>query len=322
MATGGTETAAGKANVAGSVLAGYIAADPTSRKLLEQVRKVAESATTVLIRGENGTGKDHLAAVLHYLGPNSDEPLLKIDCASLPHELVESELFGYEKGAFTGATHQKRGRLELAGTGTIVLDEVAALTLPVQAKLLRVIEQKQFERLGGERTHRVQARLVALTNVDLEQAVARHAFREDLYYRLSVIPLTVPPLRDRLADIPPLINHFLAQLSEMQRRPRPSISAAVLRVLTTFSYPGNVRQLRNILERALVLSTSREIGEEDLPAFVRQAGTQKMMSLEELERSYIAEVLDHTRGRKSHAAAILGISRKTLLEKRKKYGLD
>ncbi|ABF39028.1 sigma54 specific transcriptional regulator, Fis family [Candidatus Koribacter versatilis Ellin345] len=305
-----------------SALSAYVAVDAASKRLVEQIKRVAQSAATVLVRGENGVGKDLVASLLHYLGPNRDEPMVKIDCASLPHELIESELFGYEKGAFTGATHQKRGRLELAGNGTLILDEIAALTMPMQAKLLRVIEQKEFERLGGEKTIKVHARILALTNVDLERAVARRSFREDLYYRLSVIPLVVPPLRERRDDIQPLAEHFLSQLAQVHRRPKPVFTAGALEALLSFSYPGNVRQLRNILERVVVMSTGPEIHEDDLPSFVRQATGRPMMTLEELERSYIAEVLDATRGKKSKAAEILGISRKTLLEKRKRYGLD
>jgi transcriptional regulator with PAS, ATPase and Fis domain len=303
----------------------FVAADPASIRLLEQAEKVAATASTILLRGESGTGKDLLAALIHYLGANRDEPLVKIDCASLPLELVESELFGYERGAFTGATQMKRGRLELAGAGTVVLDEVAALTMPMQAKLLRVIEEKRFERLGGGRPVAVQARVIALTNVDLERAVMRHTFREDLYYRLNVIPLTVPPLRDRPGDIRPLAEHFLAQLAEVHRRPRMSIATAAIAALVAYGYPGNVRELRNLLERAVVYTASAEILPQDLPAHVRDSalpGGKKKISLEELERAYIAEVLDFTHGKKTVAANILGISRKTLLEKRKRYGLD
>ena len=306
------------------MLAAWVAADPKSVELLEKAQKIAAAASTVLIRGESGTGKDLLASVLHYLGPNADEPLVHIDCASLPHELVESELFGYERGAFTGATQMKRGRLELAGTGTIVLDEVGALTLPIQAKLLRVIEEKQYQRLGGNRNIRVEARLIALTNIDLERAVAGRSFREDLFYRLNVIPLIILPLRERPADIRRLATHLLAQLCKFHRKPPMTLAPAAMAALESYRFPGNVRELRNLLERAVIYGAAPEVGVEDLPGHVREAAgaPEKKQSLEDLERAYIAEILDHTRGKKSRAAQILGISRKTLLEKRKRYGLD
>lgn len=308
-----------------SAISAWIAADPKSLHLLEQARKIATGTSTVLISGESGVGKDLLASLLHYLGPNAQEPLVKIDCASLPHELVESELFGYERGAFTGATQTKHGRLELAGAGTIVLDEVAALPLAVQAKLLRALEEKSFHRLGGTRAVHVAARIVALTNADLAEAVARGAFREDLYYRLNVLPLSIPPLRERPADIRPLARRLLSQLAEPHRGPARTFSADALAALERYPFPGNVRELRNILERALVASSAPEISLDALPAHVRQAAQGRdrhKMTLQELERAYIAEILDYTRGKKSKAAAILGISRKNLLEKRKRYGLD
>ncbi len=317
--------AAAAAPASATILSTWIAADPASLRLLNDVRGIAASASTVLIRGESGTGKDLLASVIHYLGPRPEEPLVKIDCATLPLELVESELFGYERGAFTGATQLKRGRLELAASGTIVLDEIAALSMAMQAKLLRVIEEKRFERLGAARTISVNARIVALTSVDLEHAVTRRTFREDLYYRLNVIPVMVPALRQRPGDIRPLAEHFLAQLAEVHRKPRIALAPAAMAALEKYAYPGNVRELRNILERAVVSCTAPEILLQDLPAHVRDAaswGANKKMTLEELERAYITEVLDYTRGKKSLAARILGISRKTLLEKRKRYGLD
>jgi DNA-binding NtrC family response regulator len=306
-----------------SVLDRYICEDPASQKLLEQARKVAKTSSTVLIRGESGVGKDHLASVLHFLGENRDEPLVKIDCASLPHELLESELFGYERGAFTGATHRKRGRMELAGRGTVVLDEIGTLTPAMQAKLLRVLEERTFDRLGGTKPVPLDGRIVAMTNVDLERAVAQHSFREDLFYRLNVVPLAVPALRERAKDIVPLARMFVTQLSEVHRRRRMSLSSDASRALERYAFPGNVRELRNMLERAVVLGTSQEITVEDLPAHVRQSLTvSRRPTLEELERTYIAEILDYTRGKKSKAAEILGITRKTLLEKRKKYELD
>jgi two-component system, NtrC family, response regulator AtoC len=304
----------------------WIATDPKSATLLEQAQKIAASHSTVLIRGESGVGKDLLAALIHYfaVGLEGEDPLVKIDCASLPHELMESELFGYEPGAFTGATHLKHGRLELAGNGTIVLDEVSALTLAMQAKLLRVLEEKRFHRLGGESATgiEVNARIIALSNTDLEQAIVRRTFREDLFYRLNVIPLLVAPLRERGADIRPLAQHLLAQLNGSQRESKP-ISAAALDALERYAFPGNVRELRNILERALLHARGSQIEVEDLPAnVVHGKRTESMKSLEEIEREHIAAVLDHTRGKKSKAAEILGISRKNLLEKRKKYKLD
>jgi transcriptional regulator with PAS, ATPase and Fis domain len=308
------------ASPAGQILSSWVAADPLSLALLEKARRVAASASTVLIRGESGTGKELFASLIHYLGTGRDEPLVKIDCASLPRELMESELFGYERGAFTGAVQAKRGRLELAGAGTLVLDEIAILTPAMQAKLLRVIEEKRFERLGGNRPITLSARVIALTNADLEKAVADGAFRQDLFYRLNVIPLVVPPLRERPGDIRPLIEHFLPQLAELHRRPHRKVSAAALALLEAYDYPGNVRELRNLLERALVQGQGPEITPADLPQRMRES-TPRKMTLEELERAYIAEVLDATRGRKGRAAEILGISRKTLLEKRKRYGL-
>jgi len=310
-------------DVAG-ILSTWIAADPISLRIIEEAKKIAGSAPTVLIRGESGTGKDLLAALIHYLGPDRDQPLIKIDCATLPRELVESELFGYERGAFTGATQMKPGRLEMGGRGTIVLDEVAALSMSIQAKLLRVIEEKRFQRLGGHHTLSVNARIIALTNIELERAVARRSFREDLYYRLNVIPLLVPPLRERRADIPPLAMHFVAQLADVHRRPQMRFSTAALEALQQYSFPGNVRELRNIVERAVVFASGPEIDIEALPLNQQAVGggEAKKMSLEQVERAYIAEILDYTRGKKAKAAKILGISRKTLLEKRKRYHLD
>ncbi len=323
MATAQTGPGPGP-DAAAAVLKLWIAEDPQSTKVLEIARKVAATPATVLIRGESGTGKDLLAQVIHYLGPAHNEPFLKIDCASLPAELVESELFGHERGAFTGADAQKRGRLELAGGGTIVLDEIGALTLPMQAKLLRVIEEKKFERLGGNASLQIQARIIALTNADLEHAVQQGAFREDLYYRLNVFPIQIPPLRDRRADILPLAAHLLAGLCELHRRPPMRLTAKAAAALEGHDFPGNGRELKNILERAVIYASGDEITLEHLPPHLSEGKTEKgaKMTLEDLERQYIAEVLDYTRGKKTRAAQILGISRKTLLEKRKRYKLD
>lgn len=311
-----------RARDAGNRELGFVAAAPASRRLLEQIHKLAQGSGTMLVRGENGVGKDLVASLLHYLGPNHDDSITRIDCATFPPELLEDELFGHEKGAFPGATQQKRGRLELAGAGTVVLHEIACLSMPLQAKLLRVIEQKEFERTAGDKAIKFHGRIVALTSVDLERAVARRSFREDLYYRLCVVQLNIAPLRERPEDVQPLAEHFLTQLAHLHRKPKPVFSGTALRALQAFAYPGNVRQLRTIVEHVVLTSAGSEIHEQDLPGFVSQTNSRPLMSLEELERDYIAEVLDATRGRKSKAAEILGISRKTLLEKRKRYGLE
>jgi transcriptional regulator with PAS, ATPase and Fis domain len=315
--------------LADSAVAAYAAADPASMRLLEAVKKVAAAASTVLVHGESGTGKDLIASLIHYLGHAPEQPLVKIDCASLPHELLESELFGFERGAFTGANQMKRGRLELAGNGTLILDEISALSLAMQAKLLRVIEERRFDRLGGTRPVHVHARIVALTNVNLADAVARRTFREDLFYRLNVVPLEVLPLRERPGDIAAITTKLLSQFSETHRSNGLRLAPDALTALKNYAFPGNVRELRNILERTLLNAHPSNSGSgitltiEDLPVHVRSAtaGASSKPSLEELERTYIAEILDYTRGKKSKAAEILGISRKTLLEKRKKYEL-
>lgn len=295
-------------------------ADAQSLRLLDCVRVLAQSATPVLIRGETGCGKDLLADLLHYAGVHHDQPLVKFDCSSVPADLLEAELFGCEAGA---GEELKRGRLELAGGGTIVLDEVAAVSWAAQGKLLQALREGRFERVASNRSIPLQARVIALTTVDLERAAARRTFREDLYLFLRESHLIVPPLRERPADIRPLAYRFLRQWKELHRKPQVAFSAAALEALESYAYPANVRELRNIVEYAVVYGASPEILLQDLPPRLRGGaiGATKKISLEELERTYIAEVLDYTRGKKTLAASILGISRKTLLEKRKRYGL-
>lgn len=298
----------------------WIASDPASVKLLELVDKMAPNSSTVLILGESGCGKDLLAQRLHFLGPRRHHPIVKIDCTSLPEELIESELFGYEKGAFTGAYQAKPGRLEMAGEGTLILDEIASLSLLLQAKLLRVIEEKRFERLGGHQPIQIDARLIALTNIALDQAVAQRTFREDLYYRLFVLPLQIPPLRERRADIIPLAEYFLATLPNGRGA---KLAAPARAALANYAFPGNVRELRNLLSRALIWGTQPELRLADFPDYL-SAGAEGhgLESLEEIEKQHIAAVLDRCQGRKQEAAKVLGISPKTLLEKRRRYGLD
>jgi len=305
----------------------WIAEDPASIRLVETAEKVAAAPATLLITGESGTGKDHLARLVHEIGPRRDAPFLKIDCASLPPELVESELFGHERGAFTGAVERKLGRLELGGSGTIVLDEVAALSPAVQGKLLRVLQERTFERLGGTETLRIDARIIALTNVDLPSAVKAGAFREDLYFRLNVLTLAIPPLRERRKDILPLADHLLAALCAIHNRPSLVLSETARRLLAVYAWPGNARELRNALERAVVFSQGDALEPENLPDSVRAAAVGAagsfagLRSLEEVEKEVIAATLEATHYQISRSSEILGISRKTLLEKRKKYGL-
>jgi len=314
----------------------WIAEDPASLRLLELAKKVAAAPTTLLITGESGTGKDHLARLVHELGPRRDAPFLKIDCASLPPQLVESELFGHERGAFTGAVERKLGRFELGANGTIVLDEVAALSPNAQSKLLRVLQERAFERLGGTETLKIEARIIALTNVDLPAAVKAGVFREDLFFRLNVLTLTVPPLRERRADILLLADHLMAGHRTVHGRPHAQLSESARRMLAAYSWPGNVRELKNALERAVVFSgvgrgaTSGErdvLEPENFPETVRAAApgaaspVAGLRSMEDVEREVIAATLEATHYQISRSAEILGISRKTLLEKRKKYGL-
>jgi DNA-binding NtrC family response regulator len=308
----------------------WVAADAASLRVLDLARKVADTATTLLITGESGTGKDQLARWIHEAGPQRDAPYLKIDCASLPSELVESELFGHEKGAFTGAVARKLGRLELAAGGTIVLDEVAALAPGIQAKLLRVLEERAFERLGGTETLRIDSRLIALTNTDLARAVAAGRFREDLFFRLNVLMITVPPLRERRGDIGPLGEHLLARLGPVHGRAGARLDPAAARLLESYDWPGNARELKNAIEHALVFSKDPAeetiLRPEDFPAIRQAVGAAaelgaNLRSLEELEREAISVTLEATHYKISRAAEILGISRKTLLEKRKKFGL-
>jgi two-component system, NtrC family, response regulator AtoC len=306
----------------------WIAYDPASLPVLNFVEKVKDTSSTLLIQGESGTGKDLLANVIHHAGERRDHLLLKIDCSSLPSELVESELFGYEKGAFTGASHQKVGKLELAGRGTLVLDDISSVGFDTQAKLLRVLDERVFERLGGNESVRLEARIIVLSRQNLEAAVRLGSFRDDLYFRLSVIPWTLLPLRERVLDIPPLAEHFLAMARQKYGKLRVQAAPELIKRLKAYPFPGNVRELRNLLEKAVVLADSEVLTGEGVPGLrqrlrvqsLREASQEKP-TLEELEKDYIAEVLEFTRGKKGRAASILGISRKTLLEKRKRYGL-
>lgn len=294
-----------------------------SEAMREAVRLASRVATTdanVLVTGESGAGKDALALYIHRQSKRAAASFVKIDCAALPAELLEAELFGYERGAFTGASESKPGRLEAAHKGTLVLDEIAHLSTDAQAKLLRVIEQREFERLGGRRTVRVDARLIALTNVDLDEAVRRRAFRPDLFYRLNVVRIHVPPLRERRADVRKLARGFLKTYAAKHGRRALKIEADALLLLESYDFPGNVRELAHVLERAVIVADGERVETAHLPDSVRTAASLQRtragrMTLAELEAAYIAETLDAVRGNKSEAARLLGISRKNLYEK-------
>lgn len=296
------------------------------KKVFSLVEKVARSDSTVLILGESGTGKELIASTIHYQSKRKDKPLIRVNCAALPEGLIESELFGHEKGAFTGAIKRKAGRFELANGGTIFFDEIGDLPLSTQSKLLRVIQERTFERVGGTDTLNVDVRIIAATNRNLEDEVKKGNFREDLYYRLNVIPITLPPLRDRKEDIPYLIDFFLDKcknkLSRSVRFSKDAIDA-----LLKYDYIGNVRELENIVERCATLATTDIIQKDDLPSFIfKKSDDKRHFSLSdvaaEAEKEHIIRILKTTKGNKTRAAEMLGISRKTLWEKMKAYGIE
>jgi transcriptional regulator with PAS, ATPase and Fis domain len=302
------------------------ARSPGMREAMGLAERVSSTDANVLITGESGAGKDVLASWIHWQSPRAAQPLVKIDCATLPGELLEAELFGYERGAFTGASEAKPGRFEAAQKGTIVLDEIAHLVTDAQAKLLRVIETREFERLGGRKTIKLDARLIVLTNVDLASAVKAGRFREDLFYRLDVIHIRVPPLRERKEDLAKLIKHFVKHYSTKHGRKLDGITPPALAVLQAYDYPGNARELGNIIERLVIVATGKSIEEHDLPlglsaAVKAQRLKERPRTLAEMEASYIAEVLAGTNGNKTECARILGLSRKNLYEKIARYEL-
>lgn len=302
------------------------ARSPKMREAVSLAERVSATDANVLITGESGAGKDLLATFIHSKSKRAAQPFVKIDCATLPSELLEAELFGYERGAFTGAVEARAGRFEAAQHGSVVLDEIAHLSNDAQAKLLRVIERREFERLGGRKTIKLDARLLALTNVDLDAAVKAGRFREDLFYRLNVINIRVPPLRERKQDVPALIQYFVKQYAAKHARKVDRVSQPALALLKSYDYPGNARELANVIERAVIVAGGRSIEQDDLPAglssaVVAQRQRERPRSLAEMEASYIAEVLAATRGNKTECARILGISRKNLYEKIARYEL-
>lgn len=297
-----------------------VAQSEAMREAVRLAERVAVTDANVLLTGESGAGKDALALFIHMRSRRTAESFVKIDCATLPSDLLEAELFGYERGAFTGAGDAKPGRLEAANRGTLVLDEIAYLSTDAQAKLLRVIETRRFERLGGRREIKVDARLLALTNVDLDRAVKRRDFREDLFYRLNVVHIHVPPLRERARDLAPLAGSFLKMYATKHGRDVKKITAPTLDLLQEYDFPGNVRELASTIERAVIVSRGPQLEPADLPEAIQaavqlQRNRERPRTLAEVEAEYVKDTLAATRGNKTAAARILGISRKNLYER-------
>jgi DNA-binding NtrC family response regulator len=302
--------------------------NPAFKGLLRQIQTVLGLDVTVLLLGESGVGKGEMAEAIHRLGHRRERPFVKIDCANIPYELFESELFGFEKGAFTDAKEPKPGRVEAADGGTLYLDEVGALPLATQAKLLRLIEEKEFTRLGGHVPQRLDVRIICSSNMDLQARVREGGFRKDLFYRINVMTFVLPPLRERREDLPLLSLRIAKALARQYGKPVWSIAQEAHSILTRYPWRGNLRELRNVLERAVIVCDDKKIQPEHLPSdafleedLVQTAFAQKW-DLERLEMEYIREILRFTRDNNTRAAKILGISRKTLLEKRKKYNLS
>jgi transcriptional regulator with PAS, ATPase and Fis domain len=293
------------------------------KEVLTLVGKVAVNDVTVLITGESGTGKEMVAETIFRQSPRLGKSFLKINCAAIPSELLESQMFGHERGAFTGAISRQEGCFERANNGTLFLDEIGDMSLMTQTKLLRVLQEQAFERIGGNETIKVDVRIIAATNKNLLEEIKRGKFREDLYYRLNVVEIHIPPLRERMEDVPELVDYFLTDFSDKYNKPDLKMSSAGMQSLMNFSWPGNVRELRNIIERAVVLSRSEQIEPEDFPEKIRQPSSvpgevkddEHIFTLQEMERMYVRKVLEFTGGNKLRAARLLNIDPKTLRSK-------
>jgi DNA-binding NtrC family response regulator len=311
-----------------ATLKGVVARSRAMRELVPLIVRLAEARSPVLVEGESGTGKDLVAHWLHYGGPRREGPFIKVHCPSIPGELLESELFGHERGAFTDAHHAKAGKIEMAAGGTVYFDQIQDLAPAMQAKLLRVVEERRFERVGGTRTIDVEVRFVASSNVVLAEAVRTGRFREDLFHRLNVVPLRLPPLRDRREDVGPLAESFLGKERERGVSAAAGIAREAAELLKGYLWPGNVRELRSVIERAALLTPSGEVTAAALPSQVLEqpatlwAGRDRRPTLKDVELSYIRYVLDAVKGNQTKAASVLGISRKALWEKRRRYGIS
>jgi two-component system response regulator HydG len=309
-----------------------IGSSPAMAKLLKTIAQIATSEATVLITGESGTGKELIAGAIHFNSPRKDGPLIKMNCAAIIETLLESELFGHEKGAFTGAHRRKEGRFYQADRGSLFLDEVGEMSLAMQVKLLRVLQDMEITRVGGEEVIKVDVRVIAATNKDLIKEIETGRFREDLYYRLNVINLFVPPLRDRKEDIPLLTQHFLTFFAEKNQKQIKGLTPQAMDLLLKYQWPGNIRELMNAVERAIVLSRSEYLDEQDIQLVTQGElshgdeapsghGVPSDLPLDEVEKVTVLNMLESTKGNKSEAARRLGITRKTLHKKLKKYGM-
>ncbi|MBD3168721.1 MAG: response regulator [candidate division Zixibacteria bacterium] len=314
-------------------LSGIIGASPAMQDAIDLVKKVAKSDSTVLFLGESGTGKELFARSIHDLSKRRKGPFVALNCAAIPHELLENELFGSERGAYTGSVARKMGKFEIANGGSIFLDEVGDLDIALQAKLLRILQEKNFERLGGNKTIDVDVRVIAASNADLKDAISRKRFREDLYYRLSVFPIQIPPLRERQEDVLELANYFVDKFSRDMKKAQPSLSIDAQKLLQKYHWPGNVRELENTVERAIILCEGKKIKPEHLAIRLQTtdeirlregAGLKEVVahSVAKVEKNLISRILKQTRGNKRKAAEILQIDYTTLFEKLKKYSLD
>ena len=291
------------------------------------IEQVAGSRSTVMVYGKSGTGKELVAKAIHYNSPRSTKAFVAVNCAAIPAELLESELFGHEKGSFTGAIATKVGKFELATGGSLFLDEMGSMRLDLQAKILRALQEREVERVGGTRTIKIDVRVIAATNRDLKKAVEEGTFREDLYYRLNVVPITLPDLKDRQEDIPLLANHFVQKFAQESNPAIREISKEAMAVLMSHAWPGNVRELENVIERAVTLGHGPAVLPTDLPPHLAgganplERALAREATLEDLERDYIAMILQRTKGHQIRAATILGIDRRTLYRKIRRYGL-
>ncbi len=305
------------------------------KDIFKVVKQIADSRSTALIMGESGTGKELISRAIHYNSNRKNYPFVTINCAAIPETLIESELFGHEKGAFTNAIEKKLGRFEVAHQGTLFLDEIGELSLATQAKILRFLEEREFNRVGGSKTIKVDVRLITATNKDLNQMIKKGSFREDLYYRINVVPILIPPLRERKEDIPLLIEHFIDKFGAENNRSVKGISKEALEVMTEYEWPGNIRELENLIERVITLTSNEFIQLNELPPFFKSApkvdGLREsvlggkvsfLQAEEEFEREVILDALKKTNNIQSHAAEILGISRRILKYKMDKLGIN